>query len=261
MIKLYKDLRIKSNIVSVVILILYLFLVFFFGDPLIIFIGFIAYAAALLINNIIFTVIANMRHKKLLNILSEQCDPYAFLESYMKLLDRKVNAVVRTNLMLNIAAGYIDAGDFVQGEAVLNDIDKNQSNSTVIALIYSIWAVLLINKQDIAGAQRALADMRAQAENSKMNSVDAANVNKRYNVLSANINIELGYLDGAEQLLGDALAQAECMMEKVSINCLLAQLYKKQGRKEEAKQAYLFASVNGNKLYIAEKAREELENL
>lgn len=300
MINCYKDLKIIQIVIFAVLSLI--LLEFATSLPVYAFIcALIAYVTLNYIIAFLFTLIAQKRLKRITDIMTEECDPYKFIEQILPLAQRKNRQNIKALLLTNLAAGYINAGDTVQAKTVLSDIAKIGTNNPIVqANICSLWAVLSINENHTVGIPSMLADLLKYSNQIKQknlkctvrssyNNITAlynllfgipsmlANLLKysnqirqknlkysflcSYNILTARYNLLSGKTDGVEQAFKLQLENSTHLLEKNSAHYNLATLYIKQNRIEEAKQALQFVVEHGNKLYIATKAKEMLAEL
>lgn len=209
----------------------------------------------------LFTLIAQKRLKRITAIMTEECDPYKFIEQILPLAQRKNRQYAKTLLLTNLAAGYINAGDMVQAKTVLSDIAKIGTNNPVLrANICNLWTVVFLNENNISNIPTALADLLKYSNQIKQKNLKYT-VLCCYNSLTALYNLLSGKTDGAEQIFKLQFENSTHLLDKNISHYNLALLYIKQNRIEEAKQALQYVTENGNKLYIATKAKEKLTQL
>lgn len=221
----------------------------------------VAYMALNYLIAILFTLIAQKRLKRITSIMTEECDPYKFIEQILPLAQQKNRQYAKTLLLTNLAAGYINAGDMIQAKTVLSDIAKIGTNNPILrANVCNLWTVVFLNENNISNIPPALADLLKYSNQIKQKNLKYT-VLRCYNSLTALYNLLSGKTDGAEQVFKLQLENSTHLLDKNISHYNLAMLYIKQNRIDEAKQALQFVITNGNKLYIATKAKEKLTQL
>lgn len=260
MINCYKDLK----IIQIVIFAVLSFIILEFATPLpkyAFICALIAYAALNYLIAFLFTFIAQKRLKRIIDIMTEECDPYKFIEQILPLAQQKNRQNIKALLLTNLAAGYINAGDTVQAKTVLSDITKICTNNPIVrANICNLWAVLSINEDNTVGIPSMLADLLKYSNQIRQKKLKYT-VLSSYNNLTARYNLLSGKTDGVEQVFKLQLENSTHLLEKNSAHYNLATLYIKQNRIEEAKQALQFVIANGNKLHLVTEAKEMLAEL
>lgn len=267
MINLFKNLRIAYSIIYIILIIAFIaaeiYCQFFAVGNLFPFFGYVLliYIIGISLTTIIFNSIATTKHNQITNELNEFCDPVSFLNKYSLFLQNNTNYRIKLLILLNLSSGYISAGGFAQAKRVLNDIDLHRANNMQLALFYLNLTEIYISENNLIYAERTLNDAKHFIDSKGINRNFKAKVLNCYNNRAAELNMANGHFEGVEQLLNQSFYNSEIMLEKVNSKYLLADFYFKQGRIEEAKSALQFAADNGNTLFIAKKAREQLRLL
>ena len=264
MINCYKDLKVIQIVIFAVLSIILLEVTSQTSAVLPLYVLICIFAAYIALNYLIavlFALIAQKRLKRITAIMTEECDPYKFIEQILPLAQRKNRQYAKTLLLTNLAAGYINADDMVQAKTVLSDIAKIGTNNPILrANICNLWVVIFLNENNISNIPSALADLLKYSNQIKQKNLKYT-VLCLYNSLTALYNLLLGKTNGAEQVFKLQLENSTHLLDKNISHYNLALLYIKQNRIEEAKQALQYVDENGNKLYIATIARKKLAEL
>lgn len=265
MILLFKKLKTIQIITLCITCVVFLALTFHFinseQDTIITNLLLIIYAVLLFFIALIFEKTAAKKHDKILFKLTEQCDPYDFLNSYIGFAKINMPPVTKTGILVNLATGYINADDYIQAKAVLADARKFSKKNPINLISCHLTQVSVsYHDNDISTAQQSLAAAKAIIDTSYLTKSVKNQLLNNYNIYAAELNIYNNCLDGTESLLLDSFQNAQTMLNRVCIQFCLYELYTKQNRTEEARQALIYVAEHGNKLAIAKEARQLLSN-
>lgn len=265
MIVLFKKLRNLEIIIAVTLLIIFLAAEFHFinpqSDPATTILLMTLYIYSIVLTTCIFRTIATKKHNKILLKLNENCDPYDFLNNYIGFAGMRTNTNLKALILLNLTAGYINTGDFAQAKVVMADAWKLTGKNPIILTTSHLMQVSIsCYENDIITAQQELAAAKAIIDTAYINKPAKIQILNTYNINAARINIYNNCFENTEQLLLQSLNNAQYACTRVCINNCLYELYKKQNRTEEAHQALTYVAEHGNKLAVAEEARQLLSN-
>lgn len=215
-----------------------------------------------LVVNILFTKISNKKHDRIIHILMDECDPVRYLNEYYPLLSQAGDNMIDF-IMLNLSAGYIDAGDFNSARNVLNNVRFQKLSIPMLKCIYySNFFCLNINTNRYNDAQACLDLLKRVIDDIPKNKIkDKNRVLTLYNSYVCYMNIQNNYFDGVEQQLLICLHSATAKSHMVSYSFLLGELYAKTGRIDEAKRMFEYVISNGNTMYMVKEAQIKLNNL
>lgn len=264
MIRLFKDLWIIL-IVSwatffVVTITLELVLITFLDDiPIALLM--IAFASAMLIAFFLLNHISHKRYKAIAYILDEHCDPYAFLEKMYELKKRNAGYILNKLTILNVAIAYNNIGDIENMQKALDDINGKFMHPVITALKMCLQSNTYFQRGEFENCRLLLNQAKDINDKSIRNKENKRTVEFSYTTGIASLQIRQGQTDGVEELLVPYLSPDRYMLERVSALYILAELYYLQGRAEEEIQALQFVAQNGNRLYIADKARKRLSEI
>lgn len=205
-----------------------------------------------------FEFIANSKHTKLCAILNNDCEPLQFLYEYFPLIDRAKSNLTKYFLMINLASGYINIGDFEQAQSVLGDINVNDLNKPYRIHYHNVWTTLFINQGKISDAEYSLNFTKELLAKHKINKAYLMQHQNSVKLLEAELNILKNNLNGVENTLLEYFYTSKLPLHKVNAKYALAQLYIKQNNTEKAVDAMKYTAENGNTLYIAQQARDFL---
>jgi tetratricopeptide (TPR) repeat protein len=205
-----------------------------------------------------YVAIAVVRSKKRLNLIEEKCNPQAFIEATERQRnitgkDPKIDAY----LSIDKAAGLILMGEFEKAKEVLLSIDRaylSVKNGTL--LIYTINLILCLYQLGEISHAEELFETQVPLlppVNSKMTQLMKVLVAERFFFLNRFEESKEKF----QELLGEKITKRE----RLGILYQLAQVEDKQGDINAAKEKYQEVSDYGEDLWIAQQARERLENM
>ena len=197
----------------------------------------------------------SIKLRKWLNILLVNCDPVTFIEMGNGFINNKqYNQFI---IKLNQSTGLIENGDFEQAKTMLLSFDLNavEFKNIPTKLVYYcnlFFCYLRLNQQD-----------EAYEVYNQLKSIRITN----HKQLEVKKNIELHYLlsqgqyDDCKQLLEREMNN--CVTNSNYVNKLycLAQIELEEGYVDSAKEKLTEVVQKGNKLYIAQQAKQRLEQL
>lgn len=209
-----------------------------------------------------FATAAAYKHNRLAEVLNNECDAIEFLNEYYPLLQKAKGKKTRALIIVNLASGYIDAGDINNAKNALCSLNiADISVSYIRALYYSVWTLVFEKENDIQNAKQTLSIMKNIIDNEIKKPAVKESCLRIYNTHTANINLDCGCYDGVEEILRTAYSKAANMVEKVSTQYILSQFYLKTGRINDAEYSLRFVAENGSTLAIAAKAKQKLNEL
>ena len=207
-------------------------------------------------------VLASAKNKKAIALLTEECDPYAFLEEFAKL--KPLRRSVRPYILLNMAAGYANTPNWPMCQNVLQQA-LTCSNKPLpplyLALYYHNLADFYVKAGQFPLAVEALQNMENQINQPKF----PKNLyNQFYNMhldMVFMLNLAQGRLEGVEIILWARFNRLKERQAKVITQLLLAKLYRQTGEAKKQRQALAFVLQNGNKLVAVQEAGQMLAEL
>lgn len=209
-----------------------------------------------------FGIAATYKHNKLTELLNNDCDAVKFINEYYPLLQRSKNKRARALVIVNLAAGYVGAGDINNAKNALQSLNvADISDSLNRASYYSVWTSVFEHENDTQNAKQTLSIMKHIIDNEIKKPAVQERCLHIYNCHTADINLQCGCYDGIEEILRDEYPKMLYMIEKVNIQYTLGQLYLKTGRIDDAKYSLRFVAENGSTLAIAKDARQKLDEL
>jgi|GEM_PF-3216674 len=221
---------------------------------------------AIIILAIFFEKVADKKHKKLLDILLEDCEPNEFLKRYEPLTKKSKKLTEMQKVILSNYAVALDAkGSTTNAIKIMEPLVKEPVNKKAYlnqVLFYCNLCSYYCNEDihDIDNAKIALEkakDFFLQAENYlKYN-------DGRFHIEHAQQKIMFleGDTDAPLKFFLNSLDTAKRKQEKVSTHYLIAKIYEKRQDEKQKIEHLKFVAERGNKMYIATKAREELSKI
>ncbi len=210
--------------------------------------------------------IALRRIKEVGNLLSQQCDPDAYIEKTQRLLDKATKGGHTANTLmfrLNLSAGLSAEGRFEEALAATPDtvLFKNDRNGRLgrFTVNHNTYVAFLSlgNMEQAALALERLHD-----------SLNALKDNKLYKMVQHlsqldSIRFEMvnGHFENAENAYRNTFDKAKSNIERVSAMLRLGETYQHYGRNEEAREAFEYVIAHGNKLYAVTLAKQLLASM
>lgn len=201
-----------------------------------------------------YIIISYIRSKKRLSLLEEECDPEAFLERTEE--QRAItgrNSRYNTYFDIDRAAGLITLGRFEEAKEILLSVDGSRlSRKNDTLLVYTINLILCFYE---------LGEVTRAEELFETQIPTLPPINTRI-VLAVNVLVGerfffLGRYDESCKHFNGLLSQKLSKRTRIGIIYYLAQVEEKMGNITAAWEKYRQVAQEGNKLWIAEKAREK----
>lgn len=211
----------------------------------------------------VFTLAAFYKHNKLASVLNDKCDAVGFINAYYPLATVKTDKKTHSLVLVNLAAGYVNAGDTANARNTLAAIDIEKiSDSMVRYSYYAAWTAVFEEENDIPNALRTAGFIKKIIDgNSIKNKALLMQATRGYNLNIAAINVKNHQLDGTEKALTEIYRSSQSMIEKVNAQYVLARLCMEQSRTDDAKYHLRFVAENGGTLACAARARELLQDM
>lgn len=204
---------------------------------------------------IIHSIINSMISK---HILDEECDPVKYLSRIQKHKAKlKRNKKLQALLSINEAVGYILLGDYHTAKGILESIDKSYlSDKNGTLFVYTIDYIVCCF--ELGELEEALHLMETQL-------LVLAPINKGHKmsvqILIGERDYFLGKYEESYRHLINLLDVELNRRQQVSILYRLALIDMIRGNHELANKRFQKIAQYGNKLWIADKAREYLNTL
>lgn len=215
-----------------------------------------AYINSVVLIGVIYYVAAVIRGKKRMHILDEACDPEAFLNMTLKQKQvMKRNKKLQALLSIDEAVGHMLQEDYARAKTILEEIDKRYLLSWDSSLlVHTIdYIICCFEVGEIEEAQELM--------NTKLLELSpySKRIKRSVEILIGDRYYYLGRYDECYQHLSALLDIELSRRQHLGILYRLAQIDDLRGDNELAKKKYQKISKFGNKLGIAAKAREYLE--
>lgn len=198
-----------------------------------------------------------------LKALLDACDPQGYLEElrrvYEKTPERK-RARISDFYRASQTTGYLAAGDWENARASIRAAES--ANDEYVRLIMRSNAILLhIYLGEIEKAQAGLEDLKQAIADAKLSKAQRQAMFTFAQSRYYEINIAKGNTAECEAQFQLALKGAKRPYARVNAQFKLGEVYRTEGRFDEAKEAYSAVVTDGNALYIARKAKEHLAEI
>ena len=212
----------------------------------------------------ILEIIARKKMNKVINIMIDDCDLEKYLHVCNNLFFEQVHKKYKILLVLNLATGYLNAGNKERAEKLLNNVygfGNGRAGATYLAVYYNILVAYYLQTKDIENVVDSMKELKIALNNKKLNRTSRTNLLYLYDEAECLLDMENNIYDGAEQVFNDALARQKHMLGKVSTKYTLGIIYLHYDRLSEAAEAFEFAYKNGGTSYYVKKAKEYLEKM
>jgi len=209
---------------------------------------------------IFFTRLAINKNNKILKILTEECNPQKFIDTYSKTASKGSNVEIQNFIKIQLSTGYIASGELDKGKEKLDSVkefSEKITDSQNKIMYYNNLFSYFLQKKDIDNAEMNLAKMLESIQNShkKLNRNTYMNL---YNGKSYRLNIEKNIFDGADNFFENTFKMDNDEYGRVSYKFILGKIYLHYNKLPEAKEAFEYVIKNGNSLYIVTEAKEIL---
>lgn len=225
---------------------------------------------ALLLGVIVLLVIIldaylKITFRRLLKVLTHQCDPEAYTKLHRTIAAR-LNAkkpAFQNELRVYISTGLIASGRYNDAFNVLLTMAPFNNNAKGLlteAAYHNNITLLYLHQKDTDSATQHL-----NAVKQLMSTTNFAKKNTAIRLTMAMeeklISMANGNYDGAEKALRDVFNNATTPYMKSTAMFSLGEMYAHLGQTDDAKAAFEYVCAHGNKLYAAKKAREYLQKV
>ena len=267
MLKLYDDLSSKYVLVAVFGGLLFMFLVLFLTESVII--SFLFYSLFVFVDAIYFNIQANKRVNKINNYF-DNCDAKTYTECYEKLFIKcKKDKRLETTVRISLSTGYISLGKNKEALDLLYNscpVFKNNRIGIKNKTIYlNNLIVIYRNLKKYEEAYAKLNELELLMNNSDINSEQKDFLEKIY--LNNKISLDIDKKPNKENLTyaknycNDKLKISKSKVETVNFNYKLAYISEKLKNKKETLEYLNFVAENGGSLYIVNDAKKRIKEL
>ncbi|MEL7603639.1 MAG: hypothetical protein AAGU77_10845 [Bacillota bacterium] len=224
------------------------------------------FVAVLLLWVFTYRLLANRWMIKVLQILTHQCDPEAFIVKVQKLLQDRAARKRETyalSLQLWLGQGLIQSGKYDEAQAVLPPMPvypENAAKRQLAIMHASLFTTILLHRNLPDNAATAIEAMRSLADPTVMKR-KLAPVQRIIAYSECLLTLQRRRYEGAEEALLRFFDTAETPLNRVNIQYHLGELYVHFHQPEKARAAFQYAADHGNTLYAATQAREALSRL
>ncbi|WP_313185331.1 hypothetical protein [Lacrimispora sp.] len=205
------------------------------------------------------------KNKALTNILEEKCDPLKFIEACEKFKLFSKRKAFQNSCNLNIAVGYMTAGQYDDSNKVLQAIDLDVKNSEIFRLAYHLACFAqYINTDEMEKAtfeyENYMKDFGGKTITANMKYAVEASILEYNFKLNKNTEAAKYYLAQLDYLYSSYKTK---ISKRIRLNTLYnkACLEQEIGNAAEAIKKFKFVTENGNGLKIVEQSRVQLDQL
>jgi hypothetical protein len=231
-----------------------------FGNPLVFVMSLVvAYASYFLIVPIYSSIMKKLIAKSI-DCLDNKCDPYAYLSITNDILS-SASKKSHCSLKINKTIGLLAAGLFDEALALLESMDVREFNTEAKVIYLMELSNAYYSKSNIEKAEQLLKDCQSLIDTSEIRSESNEVLEASIQYIRHCFKVLKNELDGCEEFFTNRFEKAIHTRQRVGAKVNLGALYLKQNRKSEALAAYQYVADNGNRLFVAEKAREFLKQV
>lgn len=220
--------------------------------------------------NIIFKIISKINiHftkklvNKLTNFLFEECDPLKFIENVRKLNITDTN--INTAIKLELCLAYMEINQSEKAKSILDSVSNFPNNKCGLLnkkIYYSnLFRYYLLFTNDLEKTEAVFDEMMNFIKNCYLYKNDKLEYETKYKAYFYKLELKKGNYDGMEQYYTNQFETAEYMLNKVNIKFTLGKIYMHNHKAQEAKDAFEYVILHGNKLHAVQEAKQYLEQL
>ena len=214
---------------------------------------------------IVLSLIAQKRVERIDQARTERCQVREALAAFEQIAAKKRvmrNKKVRRDTLVNLSAQYITLGDTARAAWLLGQIElspvKNAVSAANAAVYCNNYCCIFLQENNIDKAEQALADMKRVLDTPKMPGIYKNKLLPLYQGKVLALKLAKGELEGLDVAVNLLMQNADNLLTKVSYHKLLAEIYHRTGRDEQARDSLRFILENGGDTYYVGWARAYL---
>lgn len=210
--------------------------------------------------------VANREYLKLLSLHTQNCDPAAYLNAAaVQFRSRRIRPNnFRLMLILNASAAYEALGQYEEAKAKLAyaaGFSKGRTGRILQFVYHNNLFPCFLNDGDRENAERSLSGMNALLAPGLLPQKLLAQYRELYLQKECLLKMKLGDYTEAEAVFTRQFEQAKTQIQKVSAQFTLAAVYLHRSEAEKARRSLEYTAQHGNKLAIAARARQMLQEM
>ena len=210
---------------------------------------------------IIATIFAAKINNKIVEILTQKCDPYEFIIRYEKILKKPIGNM-RTWVLLNLSSGYLTIGDLQKTIQIFDSNLEFKNNRAGILnkfIYFNNACAYCLQGYDIANAEIMLENMLESLKHEKFPKQQYDHYYNFYIEKQYAINVSKGNYTGAEEVFSIQFNREKTQLGKVAAKYNLGRVYLHLNNLEAAVVAFEYVVSNGNKTFYVGKSLEFLD--
>lgn len=227
--------------------------------------------AAMVIFVIFLYISVSQNYKKtnhIVNLLNEDCNPYAFMEAWEEYDKAKgVSNLEHLNAQVNIALGHFYTGDFKRGVSGLTAIEQNNTRNKNYRLSYVVFynlAYIYLFDDQLEKARQYIDRLRQLIMEQKLagrkNSREIEEYHKSVLVLEKMMDIKENHLDGVLEFFQKNFSEGTNRMTLVCAKYQMFLIYEKLQEPDGQHECMKYIKENGGQLFLAKLADDWLKN-
>ncbi len=200
-------------------------------------------------------------YKKYINILNEELNPEKIIEVTQKEIDSTKKILYKNNMKINMSAGYSCLNNTEKALSVLEEINVNNKkglNPALKILYYYDKALYLFNLERIEEAKETYEKLEETLKRNKKVQKRLEAEQKIFIDILKCIIYDDKYSEKLIEKYEKVLKISKTKRYIVTSKYSLAEINEKIGNVEEALKLYKEVSETGNKLFIAQKAKDKV---
>lgn len=213
--------------------------------------------------------IALTEYKKMLALLTQNCDPPAYLTAAdLQFRGKKIRSnVIRTMLALNAVTAYEAMDRFEEAEQILGGLGdpaafgRERSRPLLQLAFHSMAATCCREDGNLENAAREIACMKTLLASGKLSAKRLETHRNTCHQQEYLLKMQQGDFTGALEFFTQQEARAETRLKKVSLQLLLGKIHLHRNEPELARPCLEYAVRYGNRLAAVGHAKELLEKL
>ena len=218
----------------------------------------------IMLNGVIFEMIARKRVKKIDQILLDDCDVKNYIAAYEILSQKRTSKAIKIHILLCLAAGHLNSGNSAEVLRVLSTIKafpKNIQRAVYEFQYHTLYCSYYLQVNDVQAAEQSLAQMEETLQKHKWNKLKQAQCWAIYSEKQCLIRMASGNYEGSEQVFDLAYRRGESTLQKVIAKYILAEIYLHDGKTAEAKEAFTYVAQYGGSTRYQKQAVRQLEHI
>lgn len=213
--------------------------------------------------------IALTEYKKILALLTRDCDPPAYLTAAdLQFRGKNIRSTaIRTMLALNAVTAYEAMDRFEDAEQILGSLGdpatfgRGRSRPVLQLMFHNLTASCCREDGNLKNAAREIACMKALLSSGKLPAKKLETYRNTCRQQEYLLNMQQGDFTGALEFFTELYARAETPLRRVNLQALLGGIHLYRSEPEQARPCLEYAVRYGNRLAAVGHAKKLLEKV